>query len=144
MDACMCRTTKKWKIVSTLGFPFRTKPELALQYSNHYKTTKVCSHLISNSQQHCPCQPWAECSLPRRIRGVQVEAAEEVSLLREGLTGFQTTSTGSLRSANWDPGRLSWHGLIILKQFYSGDKIKAGRAQQNLKEVLTRSSFGIL
>ena len=59
MDACMC-------IVHFVhcaeqngngrSFPFRTKPELAIQYSNHYKTTKVCSHLISNSQQNCKCQ----------------------------------------------------------------------------------------
>ena len=56
MDACMCSTKQKWKIVSTFDFPFRTKPKLAIQYSNHYKTTKDCSHLISNSQQNCKCQ----------------------------------------------------------------------------------------
>ena len=68
---------------------------------------------------------------------------------REGLTGFRTTSTGNSRYANWDQGRpscLSQLRLIVLKLSYSGDKTKAGRAQQNLREVLTRSSlrsFGI-
>ena len=46
----------------------------------------------------------------------------------------------------WDPEtgtRVDFlgNGLTVLKQSYSGDKTKAGRAQQNLKEVRTRSSF---
>ena len=85
-----------------------------------------------------------KCPILRRIRGIQVEAVGEVLPHREGLTGFLTTSTGNSRYANWDQGRhicLSQLRLIALKLFYSGAKTKAGRAQQNLREVLTRSSI---
>ena len=111
-----------------IGFSIPNKTMACPTIFKPLQDNKVCSRLISNSPQHCPCQPWAECSLPRRIRGVQVEAAEEVSLLQEGLTGFQTTSTGSLRSANWGPGRLSWQWFDCSQTILFRRQNKSGKS----------------
>ena len=87
-----------------IGF---SPPELAIQSWKHYKTTKVCTHLISNSQQECKTGGFQR-QIPRTIKEVQVEAVEEVWLPQGDLTGFLITSTESWRCANSDQGIHDW------------------------------------